>query len=245
LTWHIWSDAAGRPGPDNMAIDLALLADAEHTGRAWLRLYGWAPPCLSLGRNEPALRRYDRGAIERLNIAVVRRPTGGRAVWHDREVTYAVAAPLALFGSLAAGYRAIHERLAAALRRLGAPAELAPAARTAAREGGCFAAPVGGEIVVGGRKLVGSAQVQQGTAFLQHGSILLDGSQDVVGAVSRQPAGVSRETTLRRALGRDVPFDEVARAVAAVWRGDAAPAFVVPPRPSPSVFSDPAWTWRR
>jgi lipoate-protein ligase A len=71
---------------------------------------------------------------------------------------------------------------------------------------------VGGEVVVRGRKLVGSAQRRRGSAFLQHGSILLDGSQDVVRAVSRQ-ASAGSETTLSAVLGRPVGFDEVAAAV--------------------------------
>src|SRR5438874_10713974 len=81
-----------------MAVDEALLDESDRTGGAFLRLYRFSPPCLSLGRNEPARARYDRAAITRLGITVVRRPTGGRAVWHEHEVTYAVAAPLAALG---------------------------------------------------------------------------------------------------------------------------------------------------
>jgi lipoate-protein ligase A len=158
-----------------MALDQALLEESDATGAAFLRLYRWDPPCLSFGRNEPALARYDRAAIARRGIAVVRRPTGGRAVWHEHEVTYAVAAPIAAFGSLAESYRDIHARLARALCTLGLDARLAPAARPAALgAGACFAASAGGEVLIGGRKVVGSAQVRRGSAFLQHGSILLD-----------------------------------------------------------------------
>ena len=114
-----------------MALDQALLHAAARTGAAWLRLYRWDPPCLSFGRNEPALARYDREAIERLGLDVVRRPTGGRAVWHEHEATYAVAAPVAAFGSLRVAYRLIHQRLAAALRSLGVPAIIAPDQPTA------------------------------------------------------------------------------------------------------------------
>src|SRR5882762_10264350 len=116
--------SAGRSGAANMAIDASLLAKAARTGRAFLRLYRFDPPCLSLGRNEPTAH-YDRSAIARRRLDVVRRPTGGRAVWHEHEVTYAVAAPIATFGSLRAAYQAIHSRLAAALRSLGADAALA------------------------------------------------------------------------------------------------------------------------
>lgn len=202
-----------------MAIDESLLVAADQSGRAFLRLYRWSPPCLSLGRNEPDTR-YDHAAIQRLGWSVVRRPTGGRAVWHEHEVTYAVAAPIAAFGSLRESYGAIHERLAAALRALGADATLAsrrPAVPLSAGPAACFAAPVGGEVLVDGKKVVGSAQVRRGSAFLQHGSILLAGSQSVVNAVSRQPAAADGSTTLSLALGRPVGFEEVADAVIEAW----------------------------
>ncbi len=92
--WELLLDPRGASGAVNMAIDAGLLALATHTGRAFLRLYHFDPPCLSFGRNEPA-RGYDRAAIARLGVDVVRRPTGGRVVWHEHEVTYAVAAPVA------------------------------------------------------------------------------------------------------------------------------------------------------
>ena len=241
-------DAAGRSGAENMAIDRDLLDAVERDGEstAYLRLYRWDPPCLSFGRNEPALARYDRALIERLGLNVVRRPTGGRAVWHEHEVTYAVAAPVAAFGSLRDSYLTIHARLALALRGLGAAADLArrPAYTAALHAGACFAQPVGGEVVVAGRKVIGSAQVRQGNAFLQHGSILLDGSQDAVLRVSRAPGAPVLATTLRSVLGRHVSFDEVAGAILAHWYGGAlAEAGDPPVRRSAPV--DPTWTWRR
>ena len=246
VKWHLIVEPQGRTGAENMAQDEALLYEADRTGAAFLRLYRWSPPCLSFGRNEPALARYDRGAIERLGLDVVRRPTGGRAVWHEHELTYAVAAPVAGFGTLRASYRAIHERLAAALRRLGAAATLAADRRAPALDhtaGACFAAPMGGEVVVAGRKLVGSAQVRHGSAFLQHGSILLDGSQERLQAVSRQPSAVGSHATLSAILGRAVGFDAVVAAVGATWGEPLTPS--TDPSNSPSAFLDPAWTWRR
>ncbi|HXG97203.1 MAG TPA: hypothetical protein VNJ06_08860, partial [Gemmatimonadales bacterium] len=146
-----------------MAADVALLDDAVHFGNASLRLYLWDPPTLSIGRNQ----LVDGIAID--GVAVVRRPTGGQAVWHEHEVTYAVAAPIAHFGSLRNAYCQIHTRIATALRSLGIDALLAGdrrAVRPSDRPTSCFASPVGGEIMVQGRKLVGSAQVRRGDAFL-------------------------------------------------------------------------------
>jgi len=184
-----------------MAIDEALLDNASRTGMAFLRLYRFDPPCWSFGRNDPA--------VERDEIAIVRRPTGGRAVWHEHEVTYAVAAPIAAFGRLRDAYRAIHERLATALRSLGADVTLAadrPTRPLGDRPHACFAETVGGEVLVGGRKVIGSAQVRRGAAFLQHGSILLDGSPETVNA-----------TALRQVLGRPVTVEEGTTAMVAAW----------------------------
>ena len=225
LSWKLLLEPHGRSGAENMALDAALLDRADCKGEAFLRLYRFDPPCLSLGRNEPTAR-YDRSAIARLALDVVRRPTGGCAVWHEHEVTYAVAAPIATFGGLREAYRAIHTRLSAALQSLGVDATLAlarPRLPSPAfhRPGPCFATPVGGEVLVAGRKLVGSAQVRKRNAFLQHGSILLDGSQEIVSLVSRGSSVVSRETTLSSELRRHVSFDEVADAIVAAWDAGA------------------------
>ena len=243
LEWELMLEPAGRSGAANMTIDADLLAETARTGRAFLRLYRFDPPCLSLGRNEPAAARYDRAAIARRGLDVVRRPTGGGAVWHEHEVTYAVAAPVATFGSLRNAYRTIHERVVAALRSLGVEATLAPhrpppSSRILDHPASCFATPVGGEVLVAGRKLVGSAQVRKGSAFLQHGSILLAGSQQVVTAVSRKPQAANTETTLARVLGRPVTFEEVADAIVAAW-GDAvtSPNLHRPPPASTTLFS--------
>ena len=206
-TWRLFVEPEGRSGIENMRRDEALLEDALHSGVASLRLYRWDPPTLSVGRNQST------NGVARDSIPVVRRPTGGLAVWHEHEVTYAVAAPIAMFGSLRSAYCEIHTRLASALRALGVDATLAPArppVRASARPASCFAAPVGGEILVRGRKLVGSAQVRRRDAFLQHGSMLLDGSQAIV-----SPA--SGEITLAEVFGRAVSFEEVAAAVVGNW----------------------------
>ncbi len=180
-TWRLWLDEMPRPGWTNMAIDQALLERADRCGENWLRLYQWDPHCLSFGRHEPASVRYDAEQILSLGIDTVRRPTGGRAVWHARELTYSVATPCSRFGTLKAAYLEIHRMLADALHMLGVAVSLAGTRRTPPLDSGaCFAHPVGGEIMMSGRKLVGSAQLRLGSAILQHGSILLQDSQNVV-----------------------------------------------------------------
>jgi lipoate-protein ligase A len=248
MHWTLTLDPTGRPGAHQMAVDAALLA-AAGPDTASLRFYRWDPACLSFGRNEPATTRYDRERITALGLDTVRRPTGGRAVWHDAEVTYAVAGPVTLFGSLPETYRAIHEVIAQGLRSLGAPVALAATAPAMSPDAGaCFASPAGGEVVVGGRKLVGSAQVREGHGFLQHGSILLADRQDRVAQITRGAAPAAQATSLGEVLGRDVTFAEVSEAITAAaraaWPGTwmtAAPPAV----PADNRYADPGWTWRR
>jgi len=177
-SWRLWVDETARPGWANMSIDMALLDRAEQEDESWLRLYQWEPGCLSFGRHEPASRRYDVERISQLGLDAVRRPTGGRAVWHECELTYAVACPCSRFPSLRDAYLEIHRLLAEALLSVGIEAVLAPRVRTASLDSGaCFSQPAGGEVLVTGRKVVGSAQLRRGRALLQHGSILLRDEQ--------------------------------------------------------------------
>ena len=254
--WHLWLDDA-HAGPVNMARDEALLELATEEGIGVLRLYRWAPFTLSFGAHEPALRRYDRERIEGLGLAVVRRPTGGRAVWHADELTYAVAAPEVMLGTLAESYHAIHTAIADALRGLGASVSLAkrPSEPAALEDGACFASPIGGEIVARGKKVVGSAQLRRGGAFLQHGSILLAGSQEVVNDVTRGAPPGSGDITLSDVLGHPVDPAQlgaaIARAAREAWLGDweedsdlAERASRLADRHLPR-FSSEEWTWRR
>ncbi|HEU4523678.1 MAG TPA: hypothetical protein VFR62_01575 [Gemmatimonadales bacterium] len=252
-SWRLLLDLDGRPGWQNMGLDQALLARAGR-GERWLRLYRWTPHCLSFGRHEPASRRYDRDRIEARGLDVVRRPTGGRAVWHADELTYAIAAPASPFGGLRQAYEEIHRMLLAALRLLGVSAELAPARAAVAVDGGaCFASPVGGEITVGGRKLVGSAQLREGTGLLQHGSLLLAGRQTAVQEVTRGRAPADLALPLANATGRRPELGAVAEAVASAaaarWRGTwertSADGTLLAEAAFHGVrFRSPDWTWR-
>lgn len=182
--WRVLVDSPA-PGPRNMAVDEAL-ARERAPDEGVLRLYGWDGPTVSFGRNEPARGLYDLQAASREGIRFVRRPTGGRVVLHDRELTYAVAAPIRAWGGLRDAYRAINEALVAGLVALGAPVELAgepPDGEPPLSAGPCFQRPAEGEVVARGEKLVGSAQARVGDSLLQHGSVILDGRQDALARI--------------------------------------------------------------
>jgi lipoate-protein ligase A len=186
-----------------------------------LRIYGWSVPTLSLGRFQDALQSVDQGFCRDHGIPVVRRPTGGGAVLHDREMTYSLVGPTGadpFTGSILESYRGIAAGIVRGLSFLGlqpdppAPARCLPASASPAQ---CFARVGSYEITFGGRKVVGSAQVRRKGASLQHGSLLLDANarlfDDATGGQREERRGW---TTLRELLGRRPDLEEVALAVA-------------------------------
>jgi lipoate-protein ligase A len=214
-SWRLIIDG-DLPGARNMARDVAILeAVADGEAPATIRLYGWHPPCLSLGRHQ-GIEAADLEFCRAEGIDVVRRPTGGRALLHHLELTYAVIAPLnegPLPRGLQEAYRVICSALVRAVRALGVDAELTggdvnlqlPSPKTTIP---CFEAPAGGEVVVGRRKLIGSAMRAHGGAILQHGAILLGwnghlqaGAMGLADDASLRP----KVTTLRDELGRELP----------------------------------------
>ncbi|MCU0606706.1 MAG: lipoate--protein ligase family protein [Candidatus Edwardsbacteria bacterium] len=214
-------DRAHFDGWYNMAFD-ELLARAAGDGAAQpvVRFYGWDPPAVSLGYNQDDAE-IDRAACAAAGVDVVRRPTGGRAVYHRDELTYCVAAPAddpLLGGAVLETYRTIAAALLAGLRNLGVGADMVRSEAGApgpARAASCFAAAGRYEITAGGRKIVGSAQRRIGGALLQQGSVLLNQAQDAAFAGLRDDG---RSVTAAALLGRPVGFDEAVAAMAAGFR---------------------------
>lgn len=241
-----------------MALDEALMESVRAGGEAVLRFYGWAPACLSLGRNQPAAGMYREAAIAAARFDVVRRPTGGRAVLHDRELTYSVVTPAGLLGSPRESYSLVNRALAAGVRRLGVPARIQPASAERAPVPSlapCFRDPAEGEVVVEGRKLIGSAQYREGEVVLQHGSLLLEDDQGRVGDLLKEPGPEEESPAVLSSYLDPIPDTEVLiAALLEGWRAEVS-GTVVPSEPSPAElaravtleerYADPAWTWRR
>lgn len=232
-----------------------------------LRLYSWDRPTLSLGRNEPARGVYLEDRLEAEGVGLVRRPTGGRAVLHHRELTYAVCVPIRMLGGARQVYALVNRALADGLRRLGAPVGLAGPGPVAAPDAGpCFREPAEGEVMAQGSgsgeaKLVGSAQARVEGAILQHGSILLGDDQAMIASFRvGAGAGGDRPATLTGVLGREVSMEELRAAliegfscvVPGDWEGASsgpepgASGSVADPRPELLArYRSREWTWRR
>jgi lipoate-protein ligase A len=227
-TWrHI--DSGPNIGAYNMAFDEELLARAQ-TGETMpvLRFYAWEPAAVSLGRFQAMKSSVNAEACKRLGIDIVRRVTGGRAVLHRNELTYSIVARTdhPLFPQTVLGtYKVIAAGLVAGLRILGLPAEMvtrgdgqASLVQKRPKEASCFSSPSWYEIVVQGRKIAGSAQRRAGSAFLQHGSILIDYDPQIEAAViPGEPTG-ERVTSIQRELGRNVPDKEIKSAILSGFR---------------------------
>lgn len=209
----------------NMAVDEALLeAVAAGESRPVLRFYGWQPACLSLGIAQ-SWQEVDLERCAALGWDVVRRPTGGRAILHVDELTYSVCAPKEeerVRGSILESYQRLSQGLVRGLRLMGLVPEQAVGDRQERGAAGpaCFDDPADYEITIGGRKLVGSAQMRKRGVVLQHGTLPLYGdiariSEGLRVEIAGERAAIHRRlheraTTVEASLGRRIEFDEAA-----------------------------------
>lgn len=227
-TWRLIRNAPA-PGAWNMAVDEAIL---ETTGRReappTLRLYGWNPPCLSLGYAHP-VAEVDRQRLTQFGWHIVRRPTGGRAILHTDELTYAVIGPAddpRLVGSVLESYQRLSQALLAALQALGIPAypehKVDPSSTSDLTNPVCFEVPSQYEITYNRMKLIGSAQARRKDSILQHGSFPLYGDLSRIIQVLAYPDDslrqiaasrlLERATTAEHALGYRLEWETASRA---------------------------------
>ena len=234
-------DSGWATGARQMAVDDALLTFCRRDqSPPTLRLFGFRPACLSLGRFQPL------GNVPLPpGLGLVRRPTGGGAVVHRGDVCYSIALPLShplAAGSIVDSYQSLARGLAAGLESLGLP-PLAEghAAGSSPRGAWCFQAVAPHELTLAGRKLVGSAQARRDGSLLQQGSIRL----------APEPAEAAA-TSLGEELGRAVTWDELAEALvtgfARAWeieirRGDlTGEEEELARRLERERYVDPGWT---
>jgi lipoate-protein ligase A len=182
----------------NMAIDEAmLLLHSQGKIPPTIRFYGWNPPTLSIGYFQRVENEVDLEAIKEYGLGLVRRPTGGRAVLHQHELTYSVVlseSHPSVPSSVTEAYRVMSVGLLYGFRELGLeatfslPDSIPSSDLKETRSSVCFDSPSRYELVVEGKKVAGSAQTRQKGVILQHGSILLDIDEDLLFKVCRFPS---------------------------------------------------------
>jgi lipoate-protein ligase A len=209
-------------GATNMAVDRAVLAcRSAGSAPATLRLYRWQVPTVTLGRFQPE-SDVDLEACERRGVDVVRRPTGGRGVLHDDEITYSIVAGTAdgIPRGTAASYRHLCGAVADAYRRMGVEAELTARVRGSRASGACYLHATAADLSLGAAKLSGSAQVWKGDAVLQHGSFVITrdpvAEAEVFGLGEGGAGALDGATaTIVSVLGSRPSWDRIVEAVAA------------------------------
>lgn len=209
-----------RSGLENMRIDRELLDWTEKCSDkvTVVRFYRWAAPTVSLGKHQKAEEAVNQIYCQRASIPIVHRPTGGRAVFHDQELTYSLVSNDAKYfplESVKGTYRAIAAALQVGLQHLGILAQLAKGVRespilpSSAGKRPCFVSPSRYELLLGGYKLAGSAQRRLRRSFLQQGCLPLQVDYPKMAAALGIQENVLRKTllSLSRASGHEVAFE--------------------------------------
>jgi lipoyl(octanoyl) transferase len=161
----------------NMALDEALLDYVEKVSIPVLRFYKWERPTLSLGYFQKVENTVDLEQLKRKNFDLIRRPTGGRAVLHDKEITYSITIPInnSLCNlSILESYDLLCKPIVSAINNLGLKAYISEEDDRTINSPSCFAAPTFKDIKIRSKKIVGSAQMRDKRGILQHGSILMN-----------------------------------------------------------------------
>ncbi|MEI2666581.1 MULTISPECIES: biotin/lipoate A/B protein ligase family protein [Rossellomorea] len=218
-TWR-FIDSGNCSPSYNMALDEALL-DWHSEGKIppTIRFYGWDPATLSVGYFQKVEKEINLDAVKEHGLGFVRRPTGGRGVLHEHELTYSVIVSEEhpeMPRTVTEAYRVISEGILKGFQGLGLEAYFAVPRTAEEREGlknprsaVCFDAPSWYELVVEGRKVAGSAQTRQKGVILQHGSILLDLDEDKLFSLFNYPSDRVKERMQRAFKSKAVAMNEI------------------------------------
>jgi lipoate-protein ligase A len=193
----------------NMAIDEAtLLLHLRGEVPPTLRVFRWNRPAISLGRFQQVEREILQERCESSGVDLVRRPTGGRAVYHRDEFTYSFVSSRAygIPAGIVAAYAHLAQGLVAALDRLGVQAELSEGRVSKQPSAACFASSTQADLTSGGFKLIGSAQVWKDDALLQQGSLPLADRSAEFYQLLRFPDDIARQQALEHYRTQTTPL---------------------------------------
>ncbi|MGQ7276565.1 lipoate--protein ligase family protein [Brevibacillus thermoruber] len=208
------------PPAMNMAVDEAILQlHSEGKVPPTVRFYTWNPATLSIGYFQKAAKEINLEALRERGLGFVRRPTGGRAVLHDQELTYSVVVSEShpkMPSSVTEAYKVISMGLLHGFQRLGLHAEMVSLATEEEKEkysspgsSACFDSPSWYELVVEGKKVAGSAQTRQKGVILQHGSILLEMDVELLFSLLNFPSERVKQRMMESFRQKAVTINEV------------------------------------
>lgn len=195
----------------NMQKDAWLLDNAikNKLEEPVFRLYGWAPPCVSLGRNQKS-DFLDAKFLKDNNIDVVRRLTGGRALLHDSEITYSYVCPISSLKhgeNVTASYKEISQIFIDKFKQLGIELEFGGKPARGHFDY-CMLVSTGADLCHNGKKLIGSAQFRKEGYILQHGSILYDYDKDLLEKIFSEPVNASSITCIKE-INPNITKDDI------------------------------------
>ncbi|HTI14012.1 MAG TPA: biotin/lipoate A/B protein ligase family protein [Dictyobacter sp.] len=208
----------------NMAIDEAILQHyLEGKAPPTLRVFRWTQPSISLGRFQKIEREIELEECQRTGVTLVRRPTGGRAVYHRDEFTYSIVIGKkdGVPSGVVAAYAYLCQGIIGALQSLGVQATISDERVNKHPSAACFASSTQADLTSDGFKLVGSAQVWKDDALLQQGSLPLDDRAAEFFSYLRYPSAAARQealslynekTTPLHTLAPQASWDDVAQA---------------------------------
>jgi len=218
ILWR-FIDTGPLDGCSNMAVDEALLNCFDpDSSRPVFRIYGWEPPALSLGRFQKGDEVLDRKICKDVDVAVVRRITGGGVIYHSQELTYSIVcstrnAPQS--ASIKESFRVLTSFLVRFYGKLGldpcyAMESFPDGAGVGGRSAFCFAGKESYDILIEGKKIGGNAQKRLKNVIFQHGSIpLVNRAEFGAAFLGNPPVGVGDATTALRDLGVDLAQDKL------------------------------------
>lgn len=199
-------------GQKNMDIDSEILEESIRLNRkeAVLRFYGWSPACVSLGRNQKD-DFIDYNLLKKYGVDCVRRLTGGRALFHDKELTYSYVIPVLELENgenITESYKQISGILIDIFEKLGIKLTIGGLERHITRDNYCMSVSTGADLCFDGRKFIGSAQCRKNGYILQHGSILLDYDKNLIDKIFHEDTDFSTIVTLKE-INSDITLDDI------------------------------------
>ncbi len=189
-------------GQKNMDIDENLLQTAisQQIDYPIFRLYGWSPSCISLGRNQDE-SFLDKKFLEKRNIDVVRRLTGGRALYHDDEITYSFVCPVSYLHNgehVVSSYKEISQILIDKFRLVGIDLDFGGAKHISSKADYCMSISTGADLCYKNKKLIGSAQCRKNGYILQHGSILYDYDKELLEKIFKEEIDIDNIISIKQ-----------------------------------------------